>query len=750
MKKLLILSVGILAFCAQTRLQAQIVVDTTNPIQFGIYTHYSSNTISGGFNNLAGFNKPFALFGQGIGEGISFGGEINAPLSSLMKATELTASIHIGSRFGFYALRGILPATEQRTIIVQGTPQQLSIEHKLDVHFASFGIEPMFEFTPPTLDNLRFHVGSRIAWRYSYNFIQSDVIQEPASTTYIEGGNTRLKIEAAIPNINKTDVGALFGVSYNFQLSKRFAVVPEIFYQHQLNSFTSDLNWGSNAVRAGVSVRVTLPTTKPVVKDTIRQQDTTTRAVPDLTESSVELVDRTQTLQRKETDELAFETVIIRERYIRSVPKAKQIDNARLTLRVFKLESDSTMKNLDTLVCNEIIMNDFHPILNYVFFENNSAILPAKYIHLRESDTKDFKLRNDNTQMETYYNVLNVLAHGLVTDPSVSLTITGCTSGEEAKQANAQELAKSRAESVAQYFISTWKIDPARLSIVSRKLPSKPSGERSWEGVEENQRVEITSNNAKVLEPIMLRDTILESKTAVMRVQGTVFSQLPVASWKVSGEQDRRVLFTKTGTGELPDFVDVPLDYEVMRRLDREGVAMNMNVIASITPIGKDAVQQTVTIPIQIVRESKLAQNAGASEVDRYVLMLFDFNKDALTTQNENLVHFIKSRLKDVHAVSVVGTTDRSGSEVYNQKLSERRAKSVAQVLNFPGAQVVGAGEDSVSYNNDLPEGRFHARTVKIEVERFRKFGFLPMYNHREYALPIFQNEQRFALLREE
>jgi hypothetical protein len=75
-----------------------------------------------------------------------------------------------------------------------------------------------------------------------------------------------------------------------------------------------------------------------------------------------------------------------------------------------------------------------------------------------------------------------------------------------------------------------------------------------------------------------------------------------------------------------------------------------------------------------------------------------------------------------VYVVSSNPTTCRviRDTALGSLQLSKRRAKALARLLSYPAAKVVGIGPDTINYDNDLPEGRFHARTVKIEVEHPR------------------------------
>jgi len=71
--------------------------------------------------------------------------------------------------------------------------------------------------------------------------------------------------------------------------------------------------------------------------------------------------------------------------------------------------------------------------------------------------------------------------------------------------------------------------------------------------------------------------------------------------------------------------------------------------------------------------------------------------------------------------VEVAGHTDSTGAPEYNQKLSERRANSVAQYLESQGLAsnrvvTVGAGETRPVADNSTPQGRQANRRVELTL----------------------------------
>lgn len=699
----------------------QIVIDTTNPIQFGIFSHGGATLHrTGGFTQLGDISKPPVPFGDATGEGIAFGALVNSPLSSLITANQTTASFHLALRVGFALQRVELAAHESQRFIVAGVPTDGSIVHSIAASLASFGGDGMVEYTPPFHDNLRFHGGARVAWVYSATFRQTEqVVVSGSQAVFIGGNSVRRAIEEDIPNARKYELYGLVGLSYNVPIEKRFAVVPEIFVNIPLARHTTDLQWRSWWIRAGVSVKVTIPTSKPIVRDTLMQRDTVVKVVPENETDTTILISTTYRTVVNETDDARYEYVHCHQIYERRIRKEKPIVAATIAVHVFERMPDSTLVELDTLRCREIVWTDFHPLLPYVFFEYGSSTLSTRYRQITRNDASAYVPRVSLDQMDTYYSLLNIIGSGLRQNPSLPIRIKGCVSRREQKAIpNWRNLARQRAEVIANYLRETWQIDSSRIELLPVGVPKKPSNERHDDGSTENQRVELYSDH-ELLQPVMIRDTTLVSATRHVRIATEIASQTPIQRWNITVEHAHRVLYKGSGQGQCPSQLDIELGSDVMKRLSRSDRSPLL-VTISIEQEGVGVQTQRHEIPLSVVTLEELRSRQQATEVDRYILMLFDAGKSEPSEASRSVIAFVRGRIQPGSTVSVVGSTDRTGSLQYNMELSKRRAEAVAKLLSYPVAHTEGIGPDTVNYNNDLPEGRFHARTVKIEVEHPR------------------------------
>ncbi|RLA82080.1 MAG: cell envelope biogenesis protein OmpA [Epsilonproteobacteria bacterium] len=139
--------------------------------------------------------------------------------------------------------------------------------------------------------------------------------------------------------------------------------------------------------------------------------------------------------------------------------------------------------------------------------------------------------------------------------------------------------------------------------------------------------------------------------------------------------------------------------------IDKDGV-LNAQDICPATPFGEavnsDGCPATITLDIKF--ENNSAEIAPVSSV------LIEKYANFLTTYNN-------------YSAKIVGHTDSRGREAYNQKLSERRAKSVVNALIEKGVNPkqlssLGEGESNPIADNATSEGRAENRRIEAELTR--------------------------------
>ncbi len=106
----------------------------------------------------------------------------------------------------------------------------------------------------------------------------------------------------------------------------------------------------------------------------------------------------------------------------------------------------------------------------------------------------------------------------------------------------------------------------------------------------------------------------------------------------------------------------------------------------------------------------------------------FDFDKSTLKSEGKRRLDNLSARIRelDLEVIVATGHTDWTGSDAYNQRLSERRALAVKRYLvqkGVPGDRIFteGKGEKQPVASNATRAGRAQNRRVEVELVGTRK-----------------------------
>jgi outer membrane protein OmpA-like peptidoglycan-associated protein len=211
-------------------------------------------------------------------------------------------------------------------------------------------------------------------------------------------------------------------------------------------------------------------------------------------------------------------------------------------------------------------------------------------------------------------------------------------------------------------------------------------------------------------------DTLRKSNIPVIRFKPAINAEAGLRTMIIDIKQNEKILRS------FSDYTGKYTDYDWIIEAD-QSKAPKYNVPVQYNLIITDDRNQefrtkTKNIDFEILTiTKKRTEGIADKEIDKYSLILFEFDKADIEGTNKKIIDFIKSRIKKNSSVKIEGFTDRTGDALYNKKLSERRANTTLKSLSFMNSEAVGIGEDLLLHDNDLPEGRFYCRTVDITVE---------------------------------
>ncbi len=440
---------------------------------------------------------------------------------------------------------------------------------------------------------------------------------------------------------------------------------------------------------------------------------------------------------------------------------------------------DSVEYPIQSLRVEEFLATTMHPLLNYIFFDNNSFALPKRYNRLSPEQVRRIietkqpfeKILSAESTLEVYRNMLNIIGSRMVLNTASKLTLVGCKSSKEKftlaapapsilpksrtntgttdslaipsssvptqasisapfggllSRLTAQDdvrLSEARALAVKDYLHTVWGIAEDRIITQFRILPEKFSNEQTPDGLAENQRVEIIPSTPDLTDVVISQDTLRAVIPPVLRLRTNATSQVNLTTWNVTigqstgtkAKRTTQTLKSVSGTGK-------PLDRIEWNTSQENNTAPKLTVPVQYSlSVNDESGANTVasgSLPVEIVSiAKKRAAKIADKEVNTFGLLLFDFNKAEVSGQNANILEIVRKQIRTESRIAITGYTDRTGNAQTNKILSLQRASATAAMLNRPDASIEGRGREGLLHDNTTPEGRFYCRTVNIVIE---------------------------------
>ncbi len=636
-------------------------------IRYGIFGHGLLNMHNANFRELPGVPNCCKSYTDGTASTIGGGFLIEFPF---------LGDFDFSFRMSYADYSGLLESTDNIVTANGSTP----FTHKLNATIPGISLQPslMYEITK----GLRLHAGFDLNYLLNQTYSQKEEISSPNGTFFPENTRVRNETSGDIKDNAAVMIAPMIGLAYEFPMNAKrtLFLTPEVQYQHGITNLNNNLDWKVSTIRFGFALKYS-PKPNPIPKP--------------------------EPIPEKKPEEPTKPIIV-------QTPVAPPKEPIEADIRAVGLDDNGKEFPVAKITVEEFLSSQIRPLLNYIFFDENSAEISAKYMKLSPQSKNNFSvktLQNEST-LQTYYHVMNIIAQRLQDNPSAKLTITGCNSNE-GNEKNNSLLSQKRANAVKDYFSKTWNIDEKRLIVTYRNLPEKPSNNDTDDGIAENRRVELSSDSWKIIEPVILNDTIRTSNPPIIRFYPTVKTNADIRDWKVSVSQKNTEYKQFTGTQETPQF----LDWNILSN--------NNNVPSLSDPLffsikAENSDNQVASSPVrsipfeQITVQRKRAENKSDKEIDRYSLILFDFDRSEIGSANKRILDYIKPRIAPNATVTVTGYTDKIGDDQHNKELSLQRAQNTVKAIGKGNA--IGEGEKEI-FDNTIPEGRFYNRTVTVIVE---------------------------------
>jgi outer membrane protein OmpA-like peptidoglycan-associated protein len=690
-------------------------------IEYGAFLDYTLNLHNADFQKIPDCESCSPGYRNGSGYGVAFG---------LIFEYPITSYLNIGSRLLYNDYSSLLTAKESIMLSIDNKPIVGEIEHSLDVKLSSVGIEPFLKYKVSKA--LSLIAGSHISSVIKREYSQKEEITKPAGFgTFVDenGIDTRSRIRNEFSGELKFAADyrfALFGgVAYQLPLNKQRTLLaePELIFLYGFNRLVySDLinYWTANSLRAGLSIKYAPEPSKEIIQkfeyndyiDTLKIKvkglikDELITGIPNIKQNVIEKKRERLTI----TDTYRTDTLKIPDPYL-------------LSCDVMAYGIDSTGNEIENpkIIVEEFISRKLNPLLNMVFFEENSSEIPTRYTRITPKDAKWFHEDSlyFNSTLEIYHHILNIVGRRMIRNPFAQITLVGCNSDIGSEKGNIA-ISKLRAESVRDYLVDIWGISDSRIEIKYRNLPqvsSIPTNEN--DKIQENRRVEIISDDYSIVEPVFLDFIEKRINPPLLRFKTILNAEAGVHNWTLNVSHpsyDLRDRISISKNSDVPESIDVILDNNYRLIPANESPLTYQLFVTDST--GNSIETPKKDIPVEIISMiEKSQENIDNYSTDKYSLILFGFDKADLGIEHKKIIHFIKNRLIPKSEITILGYTDRTGNKEHNQILATERANMTMSEFIQLDNIVTSNNSDVLLYDNDLPEGRFYCRTVEIIVK---------------------------------
>jgi len=336
---------------------------------------------------------------------------------------------------------------------------------------------------------------------------------------------------------------------------------------------------------------------------------------------------------------------------------------------------------------------------------------PAQKL-LQKYQARNFKEENlDQNTYEVYYNLLNVIGFRMNKYPDSKIQVVGTNNNENVEKGNI-ELSKKRAFEVKNYLTNIWNIDPKRIDLDARNLPKKPANNDHPEGLEENRRSEIYSDDFEILKPITILELIKTATPPRIKIIPDIKSDVGIKKFDLGIYQDKQLikkfydndkeLIWDIEKGVLP-VLEKPIDIDLM--------------VEDV--IGKKVIAVKSLDIKQLTIKRKREEFVNDKRIEKFALILFDYNRAELKQEHRQIISDIKNRITPESIVTISGYADATGEQDYNKDLASKRTRNVLRELDLNEEQAIinNIGSDKLLFDNATSYGRSFCRTVTILIE---------------------------------
>ncbi len=670
--------------------QLSLAQSTERPITLGVVGLVGSNISSISINEFA--EQQFCgSFGSGAAGGNSFGFESEIPLNLQFSFVPKILYTDLSSQFKTQPFT----VENARDILTSGLVR-INRERVYTTSVHAMFIAPAIGWR--VFDKMRIDLGVGLGLLTSHHYTKVEKLLTP-NVVYSTNNLSELPMEDADFTANTFQAMIQTAIGYDLPLSERVDITPKISASLPITSLstTNSSNYRTVSISGGVTLSYKFISSPVMIPIPLKEEPK-----PVVIEKPVAVKNEPE----RSILRVAVRTVGITESGEEIAEPVVAIENIRVT--------------------------DVSPTLNYVFFDDGKSELPDRYNRFSvANETKGYSLSSfyKLDALGIHYEVMNIIGKRLQEHPSSKITLTGTRSiHSDGDSVSDNALPLQRAANLARYLENMWGISSSRIKLKSRTLPEQPSDELSITGQQENRRVEITSSDPYILEPVETKRIERTASPPNIKFYPNIVSNAGIKSLTVTIKQGDKILEKQDGlTGESSREWVWNINSESVLAA-HDSVTWEMDIL--------DSNEQTAHVSGNIrIRHDERTMDVMKRDtsvdktLERFHLLLFDYSSaNSKNTEGlDILLDRISSSITPESRITLIGHTDLTGDPSFNERLSFERATKTSFLLSSklrhlriaaPQFSIEGRGAKEILFDNTNAEGRFLSRTVRISIER--------------------------------
>lgn len=528
-------------------------------------------------------------------------------------------------------------------------------EYVLEPNIQAISIDPGIIIEPFANMPLSFRLGLNYGILFNKSFLQQENLIEPQDVYYENGSRTRGQASGDIPNAGFGMLSTSIAIRYKLAETGNFEIYPQIRFDYALNNIVDNLSWKTHSIMAGVTLAYNLSKTvaKPIIPE------------PPMLE-----------------------------------PPAQEI-KPFIEADVLVKANGKELKNDETINYSYdlLVSNREYKLLPYVFYVPNTVN--------RISIPADNRGVYDEQGMQD--RLITAAADRLKSNPQSKLELISSSLLSENT-----DIVDARINDVIDELIYN-SIEIHRINVlkneVDQTLLKRP------ELAEEQSYIELRIDGEKIpinYSRIIAAETVVKSEIPI-DVLPSIHSNVDVKDLSGSVKLNDKHIF-KFGTAGLNDKITKDI-------LSQAGDVLSEQLLTvSFEAQGPDGlskkVQRIYKLSPQLEREVKVTNQFqdGEKKFRKYIASYYDFDSSIPKYINNDVIQQLKEEITKGKKITLMPLTDNIGTELYNTRLAEQRAKSVIELsgIEFTNYDIVYPKE--YFYDNTTPLGRMLNRTVIVIV----------------------------------